>query len=781
MTDRLPLRRIRKTTAAALLVAAGALSASASPAAAGTITLNTLSDEVPVAANGICTLREALNESNSDSPITSADCAFEGTLGHDTINLPAGTLQIQGPDNSEVSESLNEAGDFDVRIGDADSLTVNGAGKGLTVIDGNGKDRIFDAYNVNSSTLGSRHFHLNDLTLTGGDTRNNGGALRAANLQSEDSNVHFDSVRVTENRGDFAGGGIALQDAVLHMADSEVTHNRILNEIGHSGAGISALSTSDATGVNAVRSTVSSNVLEVTDDGFFIYGGGGLYLSAMTPGNDQTFANFVDSTISNNRVLPGGPQGVTTGAGVYALDGSLTLRRSTVSGNKIGHYPGGRSGGYAGILFWDTSTDAIGGGNANDELIVENSTIANNDAGQPASSGDGTVAGGIGFFDGIGKIVNSTFVGNEAQEGKDLSSFPTTGRGASMTIRGTIFADAPACETFGGSTQGGGSIEVGDDTCGLQGGSGTTPGANGDIENLPAEALNLGPLQDNGGPTLTAAPGVGSVALDAIAPANCLNAAGEPLTDDQRGVTRPAGTGCESGSVEATTCQGQLVNKVGTPGDDSLEGTDEADVIDALGGNDTIDSGGGADTICAGEGDDDVFPGSDVAADTVDAGAGTDTLSYAAATAGVNVDLGAGTASGQGADLVTGFENAVGSDLDDNLIGTGDVNLLTGGDGPDQIFGLAGADAIFARDGLADTVDCGDDADSVQTDTAGVDTLAGCETADLMPLPDPPVDPPDPPAGPGADPTPQPKPKPKCKKAKKKKGKKAPKKRCKKK
>jgi hypothetical protein len=74
----------------------------------------------------------------------------------------------------------------------------------------------------------------------------------------------------------------------------------------------------------------------------------------------------------------------------------------------------------------------------------------------------------------------------------------------------------------------------------------------GDQFDVTAEALNLGPLQDNGGPTQTHALLPGSVAIGKIPEAECLDADGAPLTTDQRGAPRPetGGTLCDVGAFE---------------------------------------------------------------------------------------------------------------------------------------------------------------------------------------------------------------------------------------
>ena len=67
-----------------------------------------------------------------------------------------------------------------------------------------------------------------------------------------------------------------------------------------------------------------------------------------------------------------------------------------------------------------------------------------------------------------------------------------------------------------------------------------------DQVNVTAEDLKLGPLRDNGGPTMTQALGAGSVAIGHIPAVDC------QVTEDQRGQPRPetGGDACDVGSFE---------------------------------------------------------------------------------------------------------------------------------------------------------------------------------------------------------------------------------------
>ena len=108
-------------------------------------------------------------------------------------------------------------------------------------------------------------------------------------------------------------------------------------------------------------------------------------------------------------------------------------------------------------------------------------------------------------------------------------------------------------------------------------------------------------------------------------------------------------------------------------------------------------------SINGGDGDD-IIEGNDVFGDTLVGGNGNDTLKYAEIDRdlGLRIDLfGAQVISrtDNRIDEVTGFENVIGSEFGDEIIGTGGDNILDGGGGDDIISGLFGNDTLIGGTG----------------------------------------------------------------------------------
>jgi hypothetical protein len=146
--------------------------------------------------------------------------------------------------------------------------------------------------------------------------------------------------------------------------------------------------------------------------------------------------------------------------------------------------------------------------------------------------------GGIFHTDGVLTVTNSTFAENVAPAGTASGILVATfGAAASATITNSVLqgeGGAFACAIEGGAAAvltSGGSNVISDGSC--------NPIAS---DQSNTDAL-LGPLADNGGPTLTYALLEGSPAFDAADDTVC------PETD-QRGIARPQGPSCDVGSYE---------------------------------------------------------------------------------------------------------------------------------------------------------------------------------------------------------------------------------------
>ena len=268
---------------------------------------------------------------------------------------------------------------------------------------------------------------------------------------------------------------------------------------------------------------VSTAAEIVIDDDVILDGGGNLIVD----GNDdhRVFEVLGGSVEFRGMAIVGGSS--SDGGGVRAVAGELVVKGCSITGCTA------LNGG--GMFVGQTAT-----------LTLIDSTVSENES----TRGYG---GGI-LVVGELTVTNSTLSGN-------LPNAVYCANNSSTWIRNTtIFADPELAvptlfledeeladvtmsqSILSGSCNiaeiisGGDNIESPSDSCGLAG--------VGDNVGVPSSLLRLGSLQQNGGPTQTQEPGSGSVAIDAIGAADC------EVEDDQRGVARPQGAGCDAGSVE---------------------------------------------------------------------------------------------------------------------------------------------------------------------------------------------------------------------------------------
>jgi hypothetical protein len=223
------------------------------------------------------------------------------------------------------------------------------------------------------------------------------------------------------------------------------------------------------------------------------------------------------------------------------------------------------------------------------------------------------------------------------------------------------------------------------------------------------------------------------------------------------GGTLAAGAGCTAATPAVCSAPGFISSveiRLGPGADKSSGGVISGrTTVYGNGGDDDIRAGGTFTNVIAGDGDDVVRAKSNVTSD-VQGNAGDDTLygaeSSAVLSGGPNEDFLVGAASinsltgGDGGDIFIGMAQGVSpsgsidAGNNNDLVAFAPQNRgawkITTGAGQDFVYTTgrgdtvntgSGSDHIIARDGAADTVDCGSDFDWVWADTE--DTVRGCE------------------------------------------------------
>jgi hypothetical protein len=286
------------------------------------------------------------------------------------------------------------------------------------------------------------------------------------------------------------------------------------------------------------ESVVEWNAAEYSDVPPYTAEGGGIYNTGILA--------VVDSVVRDNWAQ-------TDGCGILST-GTVTLLRSTVSDNRGGDTSGCGIASRGVLTLVDTSVQdnyASDGAEvvATGSLTMINSTVESASyfgilSGPTALLINSTVVGAedaaISHSGGTLTLINATVVGGPgASYGAatlKLSASATVLASNSLILNySPMYTCGPVGEVGGPPpvpiTSLGGNIESPTNHCGL-----TDPT---DLVSVPIDDVKLGLLADNGGPTETFSLLPGSVAIDRVPEAMCLDAAGDPLTTDQRGLPRP--------------------------------------------------------------------------------------------------------------------------------------------------------------------------------------------------------------------------------------------------
>ena len=381
-------------------------------------------DGVCATAEGVCTLRAAVQEANASA-------------GPHLIKLPSGTyeLTIEGRDEDGAA-----TGDLDVM----EDMTLQGVA-GETTIDGGGLDRVVD-------------------------------------ILGQDTAVEISGITV--RNGESVHGGGVRNEGTLVLTKSAIEDNRVVGFPGK-GAGIFNLGTLRLNG-----SAISGNVADGE--------GGGIM-------NEGTLV-IEQSAVEDNRAPSNTLGHWGRGAGIFNL-GTLRINASTLSGN-IADSDGG-------AIYTASGTT----------LELLNVTISGNTAGH---------GGGVFHYGATSDIQNVTIVGNVAT-GAPAGGYKHFGGAA--VIKNSIIAKNSPQDCF---------FEVDSAGHNLESGTSCNFSTEGDQQNKDPQ---LGPLAENGGPTLTHAPLEGSPVIDAGS-GDC------SVSVDQRGAPRPVGPSCDIGAYESDEAAG---------------------------------------------------------------------------------------------------------------------------------------------------------------------------------------------------------------------------------
>jgi hypothetical protein len=524
-------------------------------------------------------------------PITNTNDSGPGSLRNaltnasngDTVSIPTGTYVLTtGP----IQLSTN--------------LTIVGDGEGRTTVSGGGAQQIF------TTTPGGPTEIFRALTLTEGNAATLGGAVLAT------GRLTLDHVEVTHSHAGQAGGAVNASGRALTVTGSTFTADTAGGggNVGSGGAiffGSSTSTTGDSSTMKIDSSSFSQDTAggaggsgfggaidfapaatgsatdvsldaELTASTFSndAAGGGGgagfggaLFLdpSDSSTNVDDTFtAALTDDDLSGDAASPSGSgAGVGGGASIFlgaagAHDASsLSITSSRFSGDTSSAATTGFGGGLSAVIAGGIvrgsiaastfSQDGAGTGMSGfggglyltlDSGVTGNVSLTNDTLAANQSGGSGGGAGLSVTSPAAIALINDTIAGNDAGG---------AGHGGGLSVSGPVAvtnsivagnAGANGADCGGAPTSGGGNIESAAG-CGFV--------AAGDQHNAAAD---LGPLQDNGGVALpsgarlqTLAPLRGSPGIGSALRAAC------PATDE-RGISRPQGTGCDAGAFEVT-------------------------------------------------------------------------------------------------------------------------------------------------------------------------------------------------------------------------------------
>ncbi len=501
---------------------------------------------------------------DSDSEVTFRQLAVDGDGEPDGAGNPHEAIDNRG---DLTLESVYFSGNDNLNDGGAVSSEGNLTITGSTFEDNHGGASGGAVYQDSGILT------ITDSTFSGNSAAESGGAVHAFDAEVQiDGTTDFTGN--TANIVDpFTGGGALYLEGsgpgvtVTIEGDTEFSTNTSASE----GGGIFMvgvdLTISDASFINneavaggglTADCTCNGGSLAIEDslfDGNEAEFGGGAYVrgpSAITgttfSGNSAAefggalfaeqslgpfeFLEVQDSLFENNTAPAAGAIAAGAFAQLYITDS--TLRGNDATGSDPGE-GGGAIGAFVSLTILERTTvsdnDAVlvGGGIMGDqaEIAVVNSTVSGNSVSDGSGQG-----GGLHFTDVISLFLHSTITDNSA-----------LGEGGGVWTEDPYDAISDGSIIAGNPVGGDCNLPIDDFSPNIDsdGSCFPAPGAG----SITADPL-LGPLLNNGGPTMTHALLTGSPALNIADGGPCNELSGV----DQRGLPRPSGGACDLGAFE---------------------------------------------------------------------------------------------------------------------------------------------------------------------------------------------------------------------------------------
>jgi predicted outer membrane repeat protein len=456
---------------------------------------------------------------NDGGTLTISDCTFTGNSGY-------------GDGSGTGGGAIDNA--------DGAGIPLPGEGGGTTTIDNSAfvDNMAVDGGAIDNADGNAEGAVTVDASTFAGNLSEDGGAIDDGDNGALQGLLDVSNSSFSGNSSGVNGGAIDVGDH--HDVDGSssliLDSSTFSGNTAVSGSG-GAIDSGDDGGLGFVGdngSTFTDNKTEASTSGGAVSQNAGGFIST-----GSTF-------IGNSTLGSGGAVGGTAPGGGGAGDerGGFGLNDDTLRGNMASF--GGAvaadycNGGLAGDVESSTLSDnsaadggaiSVGTGNCASGVIVQSSTLEHN----VASERGGAIYGGP-FATDLVSVRNSTLASNSAL---------VTGNGDAIGGQGDVLEFANIFTTSCSQPQGSGAgtwndfgYNVGTDASCFSSGSGDTHASGSQLID------QLGPLANNGGPTLT-------MVLSPSNPADSLLPATQcTFFTDQRGVDPEPGSNCDAGAVQ---------------------------------------------------------------------------------------------------------------------------------------------------------------------------------------------------------------------------------------